>query len=434
MSKQSTSGSQNKATTTNSGSDKKVESSKNEDEIIKRFIAQKLHEEAKNTKNPTKVKISKKDFFQHLTIALVIIVFFVGSLFMSEFEDDSYSTTGGTSSSASSPNDKAKPSLLESIQKMASQQQRDLYERIDAPLPSNPSIINDDKTASSSCKSKLFLTESSISFVSGLGLFTTQPIPKGQVILPSFEWMNDGNKNGESQPESDGTESESSLWHNMKHHETYANVHLVVSQSSSTNTKKSSLSWVASRPIIAGEELFIDMYQNPSSSSSSGANTSVNANTDNQMYPSITKYIIDKYQSLNPNVDSMDPYYTKVDDWTQTILEMIPTKKQQVYSSSNKKKSGRNYKQRKPKTKSSDEYIQVPVMDATPIYEFVKNTIVSEYDPILASLLPNTKQEAYSMIEAGGKRKYLSNVRPIAWIERHGSCVEGIAQDEVCNL
>lgn len=164
----------------------------------------------------------------------------------------------------------------------------------------------------------------------------------------------------------------------MKQHSLYDNV----------NGGIGSSAIVASRDIEEGEELFFK-------------------------YDDYSSEFKSSYQRHHPN-DPTTALFEKVDEITERLIESIPLKKIKI------KPKTKQYKQRqKPK------YTISPIIDATMLIQLYKDTL-GDYDPVLADLLPSTHSEAKSLIEAGGKERYLSNKRSSGWLSTNGVCVDGL--------
>ena len=252
------------------------------------------------------------------------------------------------------------------------------------PIPEKQIILeksNDQLLLVQNDDCSLFIADSSLSSNSGFGIFTMKSVKKGDIIIPSQK----RNKvfNVYDSKDNDGNESISSDFYNpymmfMKQHSLYDNV----------NGGVDSSAIVASRDIEEGEELFFK-YDDYSSDFKSS------------------------YQRLHPH-DPTTTLFEKVDDITGKLIESIPMHKIQIKSKT------KQYKQKqKPKYKTE------PVIDATMLIQLFKDTL-QDYDRVLADLLPSTHSEAKSLIEAGGKEKYLSNKRSTDWLSTNGVCVDGL--------
>lgn len=204
--------------------------------------------------------------------------------------------------------------------------------------------------------------------ISAFGVFTTKPITKGEIVF------------GESVALSiHGLDLSPHLIY-MKHHSEYNNTIGGLGGSSIT----------ATRNIDAGEELFFNFEDYP------------------QNFNSI-------YKKLHPR-DPSEEDFQKADEITKKIIESVPVKTVEL-----KPKKKKMYKQKKSKSRYSEK----PVMDASPIFQLMKDSF-KEYDKTLSNLLPESVSVANSVIQYGGTSMYIPKKQSVEWLIENGICVNGI--------
>jgi len=312
--------------------------------------------------NPTKMKISKKDFFSHLIIVLLVVGIFISKL---AFQD------------------------IRNAQRM--KQQKDILDQVAAqhdnvefeppPIPQYP---NHFKTKAASIQKnnglgcKIYLAQSSLPGGNGLGLFTATPFMEKEVIIPRME---EGMVNLKiSHP----------YLFIMKHHHVLANV-----KEYNFDADASLPSLLASKPIEKGEELFFDLNDD----------TIIDA-------PSILDDI--------PTKESFD----KVDKIIHNLLESIPMKETTMRQTNKRKRNHRSHSSSSSSASKSITIKEEPIIDSAPLLKLLKETL-HEYDTKVSALIPSTDSQARSMMQKGSAL-YLSNKRSIEWIEQNGFCIDGL--------
>jgi hypothetical protein len=157
------------------------------------------------------------------------------------------------------------------------------------------------------------------------------------------------------------------------------------------NVKVTANGIVATRPIEAGEELFLDLRDFEDGFAS--------------VY----------HGTLHPS-DPTHEDYTKADDIVKKVIDSIPTTT--VYEQPKKKM----YKQRVSRSKNAK---LVPAFDAGSMLGIIKDSI-EEYNPKLAYVIPDSTVKARSILEADGTANFISNHRSLDWIVSNGICISGL--------
>eukprot|EP00554_Chaetoceros_debilis_P003831 CAMPEP_0194092252 /NCGR_PEP_ID=MMETSP0149-20130528/46041_1 /TAXON_ID=122233 /ORGANISM="Chaetoceros debilis, Strain MM31A-1" /LENGTH=537 /DNA_ID=CAMNT_0038777139 /DNA_START=121 /DNA_END=1734 /DNA_ORIENTATION=- len=312
--------------------------------------------------HPAKVKVSKEDFILHIKIGAALILFFVGG-------------TAYFSTKSKKAESVAKSvSMMDEIAKMVQKElELDLL-LVDPSYPNlSEQIIRLPSTSLKNGSCNTFLADSSIA---GLGLFTTKSYEVGEEIVSIMG----GNQvidlgDGLVLPLSSIS---------MKQHSSYSNV-------IENKNRKGSIE--AKRPIEAGEELFMSF---------------------DDFDP---KYEEIYYNKLHPD-DPTVADYDRVDKIIRDSFDSIPTKTLYVDDAPTRKQ----YKQ-KQKNKKSEK--KIPTVDLSIVFQLLRN-VVKVYDEKLATLIPDTTIEARSILEAGGRERFISNHRSVDWITSNGICVDGL--------
>lgn len=313
--------------------------------------------------HPAKVKVSREDFILHIKIGTAVILFFLGGTVYFGMEPKEAESV-------------AKPvSAMEEIAKMV---QKELELDLLLVEPSYPNLSEQTiRLPSTSFKNhgscNTFLADSSIA---GLGLFTTKSYEVGEEIFSIME----GNQVIDL---GHGLVLPLSLIP-MKHHSSYSNV---------IENKNGKGSIEAKRPIEAGAELFVSF---------------------DDFDP---KYEDIYYNKLHPD-DPTATDYDRVDEIIRDSFDSIP--KKTVYFDD--VPTRKQYKQKQKRKKSQQK---VPTVDLSIIFQLLRN-VVKVYDEKLATLIPDTTIEARSILEAGGREKFISNHRSVDWIRSNGICVDGL--------
>lgn len=313
--------------------------------------------------HPAKVKVSKEDFILHIKIGAALILFFLGG-------------TAYFSMKPKKAESVTKPvSMMDEIAKMV---QKELELDLLLVEPSYPNLSEQIiRLPSSSLKNhgscNTFLADSSIS---GLGVFTTKSYEVGEEIVSIME----GNQvidvgNGLVLPLSSIP---------MKQHSSYSNV-------IENKNRKGSIE--AKRPIEAGEELFMSF---------------------GDFDPKYEEIYYNKFHPDDPTATD----YDRVNKIIRDSFDSIPTKTVYVDDAPTRKQ----YKQKQKRKKSQKK---VPTVDLSIVFQLLRN-VVKVYDEKLATLIPDTTIEARSILEAGGRGKFISNHRSVDWIRSNGICVDGV--------
>mmetsp|Transcript_7832 Transcript_7832/g.11865 ORF Transcript_7832/g.11865 Transcript_7832/m.11865 type:complete len:505 (+) Transcript_7832:137-1651(+) len=236
---------------------------------------------------------------------------------------------------------------------------------VEPQLPVNQNIQVTSSINDNDTGCSLYIADSSMPN-SGLGVFSMEPVEAGSVVVPQ----------GATVHIHDVDMSPYIML--VKHHPTFSNV--------IGGTGGSAI--VASKNIEEGEELFLNIEEYP---------------TDFQKI----------YFAANPSYPTT-AVFDKVDQLTKKVVDIIPTRTVTL------KPKRKQYKQKfKKKT------VIRPAMDATVWIQLIKE-IHNEYDPVLANLLPDSHGEATSMIQVGGRAKYISNKRSPLWLSKGGLCIDGV--------
>lgn len=267
---------------------------------------------------------------------------------------------------------KKKPSIMDEIAVMV-QKELDLLVEPSYPNVSEQIIRLSSTSLKNHGDCRTFLADSSIS---GLGIFTTKSYEVGDEIATIIQ----GNQvidlgNGLVLPLS---------LIPMKQHTSFGNV---------IENKSLKGSIQAKRPIEAGEELFVAF---------------------DDFDP---KYKDIYYSKLHPE-DPTATDYDRVDKIIRESFDTMPSKTVYEYDGPARKQ----YKQKQKRKKSLK---RVPTVDLSIVFGLLRN-VVKVYDEKLAALIPENTVEARSILEAGGREKFISNHRSVNWIESNGICLDGL--------
>ena len=300
-----------------------------------------------------KVKVSPKEFLLHLGCAVGFLVFYFTFTFMTRHNRNKHAD-GSKHSQLSS--------LVDVLAK-ADSMLTDAFVEPDIPDSTLDLNLTVSDTSVQSNKCTIYLAESSIPNNGGFGLFTAKSFKEGDTIM---------SKDGETL--TIGGVKVNPMFLAMRHHPLFGNVDFF---------KKGSPFVVSSRSIESGEELFLDM-------------SDLEENKLNELPLALHNEI-----RSDPTIQ----VYDQVDEIVRNLLDSIPYRKGSSKKEIVPKK--KNYKQRTVnKVKSTSK----PTIDAAPVLQMMKKTLEG-YDPVIATLIPETTAAARTIKEKGGSAHFVSNNR-----------------------
>jgi len=150
---------------------------------------------------------------------------------------------------------------------------------------------------------------------------------------------------------------------------------------------------VATRPIGAGEELFLNLGD----------------------FTVVDDFASIYHGTLHPS-DPTQQDYDEADNIVKKVIDSIPTTI--VYEQPKKKM----YKQRASRNKNGK---LVPAFDAGNMLKIIKESL-AEYNQQLSYIIPDSTVKARSILEADGTANFISNHRSLDWIMANGICISGL--------